>query len=92
MNHQSHNSAIENLASPNLKSSRLSRLSGKLPDFLETTRQNQDSPLPVHVRREVEAYLDCGILANGFIRVRCESCRHEKFVAFSCRRQGQKET
>jgi hypothetical protein len=56
--------------------------------FLETARQNQDSPLPLHVHREIEAYLDCGILANGFIRIRCESCRYEKLVAFSCKKRG----
>ncbi|MBT6586808.1 MAG: hypothetical protein HON77_21155, partial [Gammaproteobacteria bacterium] len=24
----------------------------------------------------------------GFLRVRCESCHHEKLVAFSCKRRG----
>ena len=29
-----------------------------------------------------------GILAHGFLRVRCAHCAHEKLVAFSCKRRG----
>nr|MBC8362431.1 transposase zinc-binding domain-containing protein [Candidatus Desulfatibia profunda] len=32
-------------------------------------------------------YLDCGILHNGFARVRCEDCGHEYLLAFSCKRR-----
>jgi ribosomal protein S27E len=27
-------------------------------------------------------------LEHGFLRVRCEGCRHENLVAFSCKRRG----
>lgn len=37
---------------------------------------------------EFEAFLECGILAHGFLRVRCADCAHEKLVAFSCKRRG----
>ena len=30
----------------------------------------------------------CGILAHGFLRLRCAECVHEKLVAFSCKRRG----
>ena len=30
----------------------------------------------------------CGILAHGFLRLRCGDCAHEKLVAFSCKRRG----
>jgi hypothetical protein len=30
-------------------------------------------------------YLDCGIFACGFARVRCGECGHDYFVAFSCK-------
>jgi ribosomal protein S27E len=30
-------------------------------------------------------YLDCGIMENGFARVRCPDCGHDFFVAFSCK-------
>ncbi len=32
--------------------------------------------------------LKCGRLEHGFLRVRCQSCHHEKLVAFSCKRRG----
>jgi hypothetical protein len=44
--------------------------------------------LPRHVERELDAYLRCGILAHGFARVRCQTCRDELLVAFSCKRRG----
>ena len=37
------------------------------------------------IARAVERFLDCGDLKKGFARVRCPKCRHELFVAFSCR-------
>jgi hypothetical protein len=40
--------------------------------------------LPEFVRDEFEAFLECGILAHGFLRVRCADCAHEKLVALSC--------
>jgi hypothetical protein len=36
----------------------------------------------------VARYLDCGILENGFARVRCAGCRHDMLVAFSCKGRG----
>ena len=44
--------------------------------------------LSSHVVREFEAFLSCGILANGFMRLKCVGCKHEKLVAFSCKRRG----
>ena len=40
--------------------------------------------IPWFVRRELESYLDCGILARGFVRVFCESCKFQHLVALSC--------
>jgi hypothetical protein len=45
-------------------------------------------PFPMHVFQEVEAYLGCGILAKGFVRLSCESCKSERLVAFSCKKRG----
>ncbi len=36
--------------------------------------------LPSYVERELRAYLDCGILARGFARVRCPDCGFERLV------------
>ena len=48
----------------------------------------EDRPLPRYVDEEFEAYVKCGRLEHGFLRVRCESCYAEKLVAFSCKRRG----
>ena len=39
------------------------------------------------VARSVTAFLQCGDLHQGFARVRCPDCRHEMFVAFSCKQR-----
>src|SRR5689334_1144442 len=44
--------------------------------------------LPRFVVSELERYLRCGILANGFVRVRCRACGKESLVAFSCKGRG----
>lgn len=38
-----------------------------------------------HVRRALRRYLDCGVLAQGFVRVRCPQCKAECLVTFSCK-------
>jgi hypothetical protein len=40
-----------------------------------------------YVRQVIYRYLDCGILKNGFARVRCEDCGHEYLLAHSCKRR-----
>jgi hypothetical protein len=55
-----------------------------LIDELDT----QGKSLPAHVHREFEAYLKCGRLEHGFLRVRCDKCRFERLVAFSCKKCG----
>jgi len=42
----------------------------------------QGTVLPGYVEREFEDYLKCGRLEHGFLRVRCEDCKHEHLVAF----------
>ena len=44
--------------------------------------------VPRFVERELRAYLGCGILAHGFVRVRCDACGCERLVAFSCKGRG----
>jgi ribosomal protein S27E len=57
------------------------------PAFREL-RAAADRPLPDFVQQEFEAYLKCGRLEEGFLRVRCEQCHAEKLVAFSCKKRG----
>ena len=44
--------------------------------------------LPAYVEREFYAYLQCGILAHGFLRLGCDTCHKEMLPAFSCKRRG----
>ncbi|QRK07344.1 transposase [Archangium violaceum] len=44
--------------------------------------------MPRYVERDFARYLECGVLAHGFARVRCESCKDELLVAFSCKGRG----
>jgi hypothetical protein len=47
-----------------------------------------ERPLPDFVQQEFEAFLKCGRLEHGFLRVQCHSCKHEDLVAFSCKKRG----
>ena len=53
------------------------------PDLVEQLDQ-QGKCLPEHVHREFEAYLKCGRLEQGFLRVRCDKCHFERLVALVC--------
>ena len=55
---------------------------------LRRLRAQAGRPLPAYVEEEFDAYLKCGRLEEGFLRLRCEQCRAEKLVAFSCRKRG----
>ena len=57
------------------------------PAFLAELAKRERS-LPDYVQREFEAYLACGRLEHGFLRVRCNDCQAERLVAFSCKRRG----
>ncbi len=54
----------------------------------EAIAEDAGKRLPKHVSAEFEAFLKCGILANGFLRLRCEDCKTEKLLAFSCKKRG----
>ena len=44
--------------------------------------------IPKHARKELDAYLDCGLLCRGFARLRCACCPESLTVAFSCKGRG----
>jgi hypothetical protein len=59
---------------------------GHLETFLEATRDPESgSGLPRFVEREFRKFLECGIHAHGFVRVRCLNCGDSLAVAFSCK-------
>ena len=47
-----------------------------------------DVKVSKHARKELEAYLECGLLCRGFARLRCGACNESRLVAFSCRGRG----
>ena len=60
-----------------------------LETFLASLEADPDARgLPAYVQREFYDYLQCGILAHGFVRLGCDTCKHEMLLAFSCKRRG----
>ncbi len=56
--------------------------------FFAQVERETGAGLPRFVKDEFEAFLECGILAHGFLRLRCGECAQEKLVALSCERRG----
>jgi len=64
-------------------------LSEHLRTFLARAEEGGSRPgLPSYVRRELERAHECGVLAHGFARLRCSSCRGDTLVPFSCKGRG----
>jgi hypothetical protein len=61
-------------------------LAEHLETFLQQVRTS-DHALPWYVERDLRAFLDCGILARGFLRLRCPECNTSRVVPFSCKRR-----
>src|ERR671924_552803 len=64
-----------------------------IADHLETFLASLDADpeatgLPAYVRREFYDYLQCGILAHGFLRLGCDTCPKELLLPFSYKRRG----
>jgi Transposase zinc-binding domain len=60
-----------------------------LETFLATlTADPTAKGLPEYVREEFYAYLQCGILAHGCVRLGCDTCPHQMLLAFSCKKRG----
>src|SRR5499427_2240866 len=64
-----------------------------IADHLETFLASLDADpdatgLPASVQHEFYAYLRCGILAHGFLRLGCDTCPKELLLPFSGKRRG----
>jgi hypothetical protein len=60
-------------------------------EHLETFLARQaerDRPVPGFVEREFRRYLECGVLAHGFLRVHCDACGADRLVPFACKGRG----
>jgi len=62
-------------------------VSGHLETFLARQRE-RDRNVPGFVESEFRSFLDCGVLARGFIRIHCSACGLDRVVGFSCKRRG----
>jgi len=62
-------------------------VAAQLNAFLERQR-SRDRHVPRFVERELRSFLDCGILARGFLRVHCDACGKDRLVAYSCKGRG----
>jgi hypothetical protein len=62
-------------------------VAGQLETFLARQRE-RDRLVPGFVERELRSFLECGILANGFLRLHCDTCRLDRVVPFSCKGRG----
>jgi len=56
--------------------------------FIAHIAASTGAELPRFIKEEFDAFLECGILAHGFLRLRCGDCGHDKLLAFSCKRRG----
>src|SRR5262245_16146401 len=62
-------------------------VAAQLETFLARQRR-RDRPVPRFVERELRLFLECGVLAHGFLRVHCDNCGEDRVVAFSCKGRG----
>jgi Putative transposase/Transposase zinc-binding domain len=64
-------------------------VAGHLETLLASLDADPDAKgLPAYVERELYDYLQCGVLAHGFLRLSCDTCQKELRLAFSCKRRG----
>jgi hypothetical protein len=62
----------------------------ELESFLARSRACE-RPTPRFVERELRAFLRCGILAHGFVRVHCDECGLDRVVAQRRRRRASQQ-
>ncbi|WP_088278762.1 transposase zinc-binding domain-containing protein [Ideonella sp. A 288] len=56
--------------------------------FIAQTEASTGAELPRFVKDDFDAFLERGILAHGFLRLRGVDCDHDKQLAFNCKRRG----
>jgi len=63
-------------------------LAARPQTFFAQAEEATGASLPQFVKDEFDAFLECGTLAHGFLRLRCSDCGHDKLVANSRKRRG----
>jgi len=59
-------------------------VSAALEPFLARA-SSADRCVPRFVERELRAYLECGVLEFGFLRLHCDDCGFDRLLPFSCK-------
>ena len=59
-----------------------------LETFFAQVELKTAAGLPQFVKDEFKSFLECGILAHGFLRLRYGACAQGTLVAFSCKWRG----
>jgi len=62
-------------------------VASELETFLARQR-SAEHEVTRFVEREFRAFLECGVLSHGFLRVHCGSCGMDRVVGFSCKKRG----
>ncbi len=62
-------------------------VAGHLETFLARQRE-RDRNVPEFVEREFRAFIDCGVLFRGFLRLHCDACGLDRVVPYSCKKRG----
>ncbi|MDJ0766501.1 MAG: transposase, partial [Myxococcota bacterium] len=62
-------------------------LCAHLETFLDRVHTDEFD-LPKHVVKELREFLTCGVLAHGFVRIRCKDCGKSMAVGYSCKGRG----
>jgi hypothetical protein len=84
-------SVVESAAAYRPRHPEESILYGVVAEQLETFLERQDLRgriVPRFVERELRSFLDCGVLAKGFLRIHCDACQQDRVVPFSCKGRG----
>jgi len=65
-------------------------VSGNLETLLQDARDRSEPGFgyPRFVEQTFRRYLDCGIFAHGFCRLRCSTCGQDLLLPFSCKGRG----
>jgi hypothetical protein len=56
--------------------------------FIAHTEASTGAELPRFIKDEFDAFLECSVLAHGFLRLRCGEFGHDNLLAFSCSGRG----
>ncbi len=62
-------------------------VSQALPQFQDQVHDSGQA-LPHFINDTFRRYLSCGDLRYGFARLYCQNCKHNRLVAFSCKKRG----